>query len=234
MHFLRYFLAAWLEFGTVTVCFLYWLAKRAARHIDTLDKPLLDQDSFQQLLSAAFTLQEQNCTLVNETKVDFSQTVSLRPEPMQMAHSDLEPSASRTRSAVPNSRDTRIPDEFFWNVAAAIAMVSLFALLFVSSHDRLSPLPANLEVIQQEVPFRRVLAQSDEVSTKAMAREPPAMKIGRNEQTVDAEKPGRSVPVAAHKNIVHLTRHSSYESEADMVAPDTVVRYRRMRSSVVP
>jgi hypothetical protein len=227
MHLLRFLLAAWLEFGIVTVFFLYCLAKRAARPIDALDKPVLDRDSFQQLLSAAFTLQERNRSLVQETDVDSSQTVLLRPEPVLMAQSDLGPLASRTHSAVPNSRDRRIPDEFFWKVATAIAMVSLFALLIVSSHDRLSPLPARLEVIQQEVPFPKALAQSDEISTKTITMEPQATKLGPNEQTVDAGKPGRSVPASAHKKSVNLTRHSIYESEADMVAPDTVVRYGR-------
>jgi hypothetical protein len=229
MHLLRLFLAVWIEFGIVTVFFLYWLVTRTARHINTLDKPVLDQDSFQQLLAAAYTLQEKNRSLVKETKADSSQTVSLRPEPVQMAHSDLEASAQRNGSMVPTSRDRRIPgsDEFFWRVATAVTMVSLFALLLVSSHDRLSPLPARLEVIQQEVPLRRVLPQSDEVGTKTITMEPQATKSGPNKQTLDADKTGRSVPAAAHQKIVNPTRHSIYESEADMVAPDTVVRYSR-------
>jgi hypothetical protein len=232
MHLLRLFLAIWIEFGFVTVLFLYWLVTRTARHINTLDKPVLDQDSFQQLLSATYTLHEKNRSLVKETKAESSQTVSLRPEPVQMTHSDLEPLASLTHSAVPNSRDRRIPrsDEFFWRVARAVAMISLFALLLVSSHDRLSPLPARLEVIQQEVPLRRVLLQSDEVGTKTITMEPQATKTGPNEQTVDADKPGKGVPAAAHKKIVNPTRHFTYESEADMVAPDTVVRYGRRPS----
>jgi hypothetical protein len=167
--------------------------------------------------------------MVKETKADSYQTVSLWPEPVQMAHSDLEPSAHLNGSLVPSSRDRRIPrsDEFFWRVATAVAMISLFALLLVSSHDRLSPLPARLEVIQQEVPLRRGLPQSDEVGTKTITMEPLATKTGWNEQTLDADKPGTSVPAAAHKKIVNPTRHSTYESEADMVAPDTVVRYSR-------
>jgi hypothetical protein len=229
MHLLRLFLAVWIEFGVVTVFFLYWLVTRTARHINTLDKPVLDQDSFQQLLSAAYTLQEKNRSLVQETKADSSQRVSLRPEPVQMAHSDLEPSAHLNGSVVPTSRDRRIPgsDECFWRVATAVAMVSLFALLVVSSHDRLSPLPARLEVIQQEVPLPRVPPQSDEVGTKTITMEPQATKSGPNRQTLDADKPGRSVPAPAHQKIVNPTRHSIYESEADMVAPDTVVRYSR-------
>ena len=186
MHLLRLFLAIWIEFGFVTVLFLYWLVTRTARHINTLDKSILDQDSFQQLQSAAYTLQEKNRSLVKETKADSSQTVSLRPEPVQMAHSDLEPSAHFNGSVVPISRDRRIPRsyEFFWRVATVVAMVSLFTLLLIGSHDRLSPLPARLEVIQQEVPLRRVLPQSDEVGTKTITMEPPATKTGPNQQTL--------------------------------------------------
>jgi hypothetical protein len=229
MHLLRSFLAAWIEFGIVTVFFLYWLVTRTARHINRLDKPVLDQNTFQQLLAAAYTLQEKNRSLVKKTKADSSKTVSLRPEPVQMAHSDPEPSAHLNGSAVPTCRDRRIPgsEEFFWRVATAIAMVSLFALLLVTSHNRLSPLPARLEVIQQEVPLRRVLLQCDEVGTNTITMEPQATKTGPDEQTLDADKPGRSVPAAAQKKIVNPPRHSIYDSEADMVAPDTVVRYGR-------
>jgi hypothetical protein len=229
MHLVRLFLAAWIDLGIVTVFFLYWLVTRTARHINTLDKPILDQDSFQQLLSAAYALQEKNASLIKEAKVDSSQKVSLQPEPVQVTQSDLEPSAHLNDSAVPRSRGSRIPrsDEFFWRVATAAAMVSLFALLLVSSHDRLSPLPARLEVIQQEVPLRRVPPQSDAVGTKAITMEPQATKTGPDEQTLDADKPRRSVSAVAHKKIMNSTRHSNYESEADMVAPDTVVRYGR-------
>jgi hypothetical protein len=56
MHLLRWLLAIWIEFGIVTVFFLYWLVKRTAQRIATLDKPVLNQDSFQQLLSGAYTM----------------------------------------------------------------------------------------------------------------------------------------------------------------------------------
>jgi hypothetical protein len=229
MHLLRSLLAAWIEFGIATVFFLYWLVTRTARQVNTLDKPVLDQDSFQQLLSAAYSLQEKNRSLLEETKADSSQTVSLRPEPVQIAHSDLEPSAHFNGLAAPTSRVRRIPrsDEFFWKVATALAMISLFALFLIISHDRLSPLPAKLEVIQQEVPLRKALPQSNEVGTKTITMEPQPTKARPDEQTLDPDKPGRTVPVAVHKKIVNRNRHSSYESEADMVAPDTVVRYSR-------
>ena len=47
--------------------FLFWLCKRTARCTNTIDKPVLDQETFQQLLAAAYTLQEQNCLPVKET-----------------------------------------------------------------------------------------------------------------------------------------------------------------------
>jgi hypothetical protein len=152
MHFLRLLLATWLEIGIVTVFFLFWLCKRTVSRINTLDKPVLDQDTFQQLLAAAYTLQEQNRLPVNETKADSSQAVSLRPKSLPMTQSEVEPLASLNASAVPSSRDKRIPrsDEFFWRVATAVAMAALFALLLVTSHHRLSALPARLEVVQQE------------------------------------------------------------------------------------
>jgi hypothetical protein len=124
MHLLRLFSTVWIEFGIVTVFFLYWLVTRTARYVNTLDKPVLNQDSFQQLLSAAYTMQEKNRSLVKETKADSSQTVSLRPEPMQIAQSDLEPLVSRIHLTVPNARDRRIPrsDKFFWRIATAVAI----------------------------------------------------------------------------------------------------------------
>jgi hypothetical protein len=228
MHFLRFFLMAWLALGIITVFFLFWLCKRTAQRTNILHRPVLDQDAFQQLLAAAYALQEQNRLPVKETRTDSSQTVSLPLESVPMAESDFEPLASLNDSAVPSSRDRRTPqsDEFFWRVATAIAMAALFALLLGASLDRLSPRPAGLEVIQQELPFRRVLPQSGGVATKTIVMEPQATKTGTNERTV-ADSHGRSAPAPGRKTIVKRTRHSIYESEADVVAQDTVVRYGR-------
>jgi hypothetical protein len=225
MHFLQLSLATWLALGTVTLFFLFWLYKRTARRINTLDKPALDQDTFQQLLAAAYTLQEQNRDPVKDSEADSSRTVSLALESAPIAQYDVEPLTSLNDSAVPGSRDRRPPrsDEFFWRVATAVAMAAVFALLLVSSTDRLSPLPAR-RVVQQQEPLRRVVA------TKAIVMEPQATKTRPNQRTVDADKSGRSTPTPTRKT--NPTRHSAYESEADMVAPDTVMRYGRRRPSV--
>ena len=233
MHVLRLLFAAWLALGIVSVFFLFWLCKRTARRASTIDKPVLDQSMFQQLLAAAYTLQEQNRLSVKETKADSSRTVSLPLASVPMAQSDVATLAPLNGSAVPRSRGKRTPrsDEFFWRVATAIVMVALFALLLVSSVDRLSPLPARLEVLPQEVPFHKVLPQSGGAATNAILMEPQATKTDPSERKVDADKRERSELAPAQKTIVNSTRHSLYESEADMVAPDTVVHYGRRAAS---
>ena len=129
-------------------------------------------------------------------------------------------------------------NELFWRAATAVAMAAVSALLLGASIHRLSPLPAGLalpsEKVQQQVPFRRtkrivtVPAQRGGVGTKTIVMEPQARKSGSTERTVVADKPpeSRATPASPRKTIVNPTRvHSAYESEADMVAPDTVVRY---------
>jgi hypothetical protein len=227
MHPLRLFFAAWLALGTATVFFLFWLCKRTAERIKTLDQPVLDQpvldqpvldqETFQQLLAAAYTLQQQNPQPVKETKADSSRRVSLPLRPAPIAQHHVERLASLSHSVVASARYRRIlqSDEFFWRFATVAAMAAIFALLLVASTDRLSPLPAGL-VIQQQEPLRRVV-------TKAVVMEPQATKTRPSQRTVDADKSGRSATAPIRK--MNLTRHSIYESEADMVAPDTVMRY---------
>jgi hypothetical protein len=163
---LRSFLAAWLEFGIISVFFLYWLVKRTTQHVDRLDKPVLDQNTFQQLLAAAYTLKEQNHSLVKEAQADCAQTALLTELPVEsvLPASDVEQSAPFNTSTVPSSRARTVrrptpqSEVFFWRIATAIAMAAVSALLLVASSDQLSPLPSQLvlssDVVQQQVPFR--------------------------------------------------------------------------------
>lgn len=232
MHLLRIFFVAWLELGIVTVFFLFWLCKRTAQRVKPLGKPILDQDTFQQLLAAAYTLQEQDRYPGKEIKAAYARTVSLPVESIPMSQSDVELLPSLNDSAVPSARDRRNPrsDEFFWKIATGVAMSSLFALILVTSLDRLPPLPAGQKLVQQEVPFNRVLPQNSGVAAKTIMNQPQTTRINNS---VVADKPGRSTATPPHKTIVNPTRHSTYESEADMVAPDTVMRYGG-RASLAP
>ena len=90
-------------------------------------------------------------------------------------------------------------NESFWRTATVVALAAVLCLLLGASVHRLSPLPGGLslpsEVVQQQVPLQRT-------------------------------KPVATVLASDRKPIVTPNRlHSTYSSEADMVAEDTVVRY---------
>jgi len=218
MHLLRLFLTAWLSLGIVSVFFLFWLCKLTAQPTNAQDKPVLDQEAFQQLLAAACTLQEHNDRKLVKEAANSPLTVSPPPEPL----ADSELPLARNRMV---RRPTPHSDEFFWRIATVVAMAAVSALLLVASSDRRSPVPAGLVVVQQQVPFRRGVA------SKTIVMEPQATKTGPTGRTVDADKPGRSAP--ARKKTVNPKRHSIYESEADMVAQDTVVRYGRRAAMLI-
>jgi hypothetical protein len=67
------------------------------------------------------------------------------------------------------------------------------------------------------------LAQGSTVGAKMVMMEPEATSTGTIDRTVDADEPRSS----GHQTFVNPARHFIYESEADMVAPDTMVRYGR-------
>jgi hypothetical protein len=225
MQLLRLLFAAWLAVGTATVFFLFWLCKRTAGRITTLDKPVLDEDTFQQLLAAAYTLQEQHSQSVKKTEADSSRTVSLPLESISMAQSNVALLASLNHSPVPTSGERRTrSDQFFWRVATAVAAAAVFGLLLVASTDRLSTIPAGLEMVHQEVPLHKALSPNGRAAEKTKMMEPQTMRI---EQSVVADKPRRRATAPTRKTMVNPIRHSIYESEADMVAPDTVTRYRK-------
>ena len=227
MHLLRLFLAAWLVLGILAVFFLFWLCRRTAKRVNALGKPVLDRDAFQQLLAAAYILQEQNHFPAEGTTADSSRTVSVRLKSVPIANFDVDIPPSPDDSIVPSTHEGLIrSDKFFWKIATALATAACITLLWVTSLDRLSPLPAGLELVHQGAPFHERLPRST-VGTQMQPR------VTAIENPVVAAKPERSTAAPAHKTTVRLTRHSVYESEADMVAPDTVMRYAR-RSSVDP
>ncbi len=118
------------------------------------------------------------------------------------------------------------------------AMSAIFTLLLGASIERLSPLPARVKVsteaTQQQPPFRKaqpvvtVLAHSDGVSAKPSEIEPDvAPKKVLTEPIVGAELPAKEGTTIGRtqKTAVHRTRPSVYDSEADLVAPNIIVRY---------
>jgi hypothetical protein len=194
---------------------------------NTLDKPVLDQETFQQLLAAAYTMQEQNHLAVEKIKGDSTPIVSCTDLASAVPQSDVDPLASPNCSRV--RRPVSESDELFWRVATVAAMAAVLALLLVGSVNRLSPLPPGLslppEVLQRQLPFRRaqptltVLLQNGGVGTKTVVIEPDApATTAPNEQIVVADQPRGmgATPDSVQKTIVNSNRaHSIYESEAD-------------------
>ncbi len=159
-----------------------------------------------------------------------------KPAPLMMPVCQAVPNArSGSRDRAMRSRISQ-RTELFWSAATVAALAAVSALLMGGSIHRLSPLPASLtlpsEVLGQPVPFRRakrigaVLAQSGGAGTKTMVMEPDATKSEPTAAVVADESPRRSAtPGSGHKTILGPKHHSSHESEGEIVAQDTVVRY---------
>jgi hypothetical protein len=170
------------------------------RRTNTLHKPVLDHETFQQLLAAAYTLQAQNDRkLGKKASADYPET--------------LHDAVPRSRHRIASRRVSQ-SDELFSRVATLTAMAAVSALVLIVSVGRLSPLPSGLEAVQQEVPFRRAVA------AKSVVVQPEAARITDGMVEADGQ----------HGTTTNL--HATCESEADVVAPDTVVRYDTR--SVVP
>lgn len=210
------------------------------------DKPVLDLETFQQLLAAAYTLQESSCRLVlKEAKLDSPPiplgTLEAEATKRQASKATQRKLARALRKVATGSRG-KMPgrpvtqsNELFWTVSTLVAIT---ALLLFGSLVRLSPLPAELalpsEMAQQPLPFQNskgmATAQTSGVGQRPVATDPQRKaNPGPNEQNGLAEQPPgiKGVnPASAGRTIVSPNPvRSAYESEADVVAENTVVRY---------
>jgi len=217
------------------------------------DKPVLDQAAFQYLLAAAYALQEENSRhRAKQDREDFPPT--LVDHGLDLAQGVLETegftqggsttaqamgagavrkSVRGSRGKMQNTQSAR-RDELFWRAARVLAMAAVVALLLVASIDRLSPFPSELalplDVLQQPEPFHKAkrvmtsLAQSKGGDRKAIATQPHLMAQPEPaEPIVVSDDPAGSGadPAPAGNAVIH----SAYESEADMVARNIVVRH---------
>jgi hypothetical protein len=164
-------------------------------------------------------------------------TQSKPAQPMLPVHRPV-PAAKRSSCYGTVRRRISHGNELFWKVTTVAAITAVLVLLLGTSIDSLSPLPAGLaltsEEFRQQVPFQRatpivtVLARSG-ADTKTIAMEPQATNTRSPEQTVAPKKAagGSTTPASAKKTAVSPNLvASAYESEADVVAPDTVTRYK--------
>lgn len=191
------------------------------------DKPVLDERTFQRLLTAAYMLQQHNDHLLSqELKADYAQTflhataaatagsipaiplvseIATHPEPPTEAvprgpvHLALV--ANRYRNF---RRRFSLTDEVFWKAATAVAVAAVSTLLLGAAVLRSSPLPAGLALP----------SQTRMAGRKALVADLPAASAAQAEAA--AQPPARRV---------------KRSPEADIIAEDTVIRYGRRSAS---
>jgi hypothetical protein len=217
-----------------------------------LHKPVLDECAFHQLLSAAYTLQQQNG--IEKVRVDVPNALA------EKMSAELEHEPSQTASLKPHStiparvtppvhfpvltaahamvhRRVNESNEFFWGIATAVATASVSVLLLGASINHFSPLPAGLaptsEAVQRQTPSRRatpittILDQSSGAGSETVATEPDAATEDAPVPQMAVDQSARSKPRSVHKKTLNRRRHSAHTREADIIAPNTVVRYGR-------
>jgi len=149
---------------------------------NTIGKPVLDQDAFQQLLAAAYTLQTQNdrlltnCAEADGCLLDLSKQIRVPDAISEPPLSKAPMSDPTTRCGSDRWRSTLKmqvfrSNELFWRTATAIAAIAVGTLLLGESVNSRAPLPECIslppEIAQQEIPFNRVNRQDTESGRQA-------------------------------------------------------------------
>ena len=201
-------------------------------------KPVSDERTFQQLLLAAYLLQQHNDRLLakspgtgytqalsNATVAEYVETPSaaaLTPETMSdpVLPRERSPLAHRADRYRALSKRFALTDELFWKTATFVAVAAVSTLILAAVH-RFSPLPTSLtsgtEVVEQQTPFQKarpivtVPTETGAFGAKTMTDQQPASRVD---------------PDSAQRTIVKPDfPRSAKRSEVDIVAEDTVVRY---------
>lgn len=201
------------------------------------DPPVLDEGTFQQLLAAAYTLQEQAGRLLLSVVPESVRPVSALEPALRVAPADVGPSPPRRDRALFRGtvgKRILLTDELFWKAATVAALAAVSTLLLAATVHRFSPLPAGLwpalDVVQRPALIQRhistVPAQTCSDGTEMVAM--PAKATARDTLTKTGQPTASRVkPASAQKTIVKLDRpRHTHLDEADVVAEDTVIRYR--------
>jgi hypothetical protein len=184
------------------------LADLKREQSSTLAKPALNEETFQRLLSAAYTLQQHNGRrLVNQPTQQAAAFRAAVPETAtfkrpQSKPAQLLPLIQRAVSKATNVHRYRMgrrrisqSNELLWRTATVIAIAAVLALLLVGTATVVTETPAET-------------------------------KTRRTDRTVVVGQPrAREIPATARETTVKPKPHYTYENEADVVAKDTVVRY---------
>jgi hypothetical protein len=201
----------------------------------TQDPPVLDEGTFQQLLAAAYTLQQSHGLLLSAVPETVRQASSLQPA-LRVTRAEVEalqPSRTQVHFLKTVGKQILPSDELFWKTATVVALIAVSALLLAATVHRFSPLPASLsrpvDVIPRSGPPQKHLttvpAQSCAGDTETGATKlSPAKTAAQPTPTVASEPAAnRTKPASPQKSTVKP--HRIHNEEADVVAEDTVIRY---------
>jgi hypothetical protein len=210
--------------------------------------PLLDQETFQQLLAAAYTLQEQNRhPRVKETRAEpFASVMVLPPgsevQPRQhlTAPTQLRARPSNRRMVL---RQVSRGNQAFSRAATAVAVAAVLALLLGASVGRLSPIPAGLtlpsEIVEQQPPFQHTTSTvtvppQNSVDVKTVGIEPDAAtNTAPIDHEVVSDQPSEGTHEPSRKTTPNHTR-SVYQDEEDVVAQNAAVHYAARTAAGAP
>jgi len=161
------------------------------------EKPVLDPESFQHLLAAAFILQGQNdhCP-ANSIRGDHTRTFAIQRIVQKRTPSLRKPSLQQSML----KPLAQFANPRMWRTVEALAVATVFCMMIGVSLPRVSALRAN--------PPRPVMAgiQTARSSTPKVAK-----VLGRSQQCIGTLN----------------SRRSTHNGEAKVVAKDIIIRYHR-------
>ena len=163
----------------------------------SIEKPVLDPESFQRLLAAAFILQSQNdpCP-AKPIGGGHPRTFAIQGIVQKRTPSLRKPSLQRSRL----KRLAQFTNPRLWRTVETLAVASVFCMMIGISLRRVSPLPGN--------PSRPVMAEAPTASSST----PLAAKV---------------LGLSQERIATLNSRRSTDNGEAGVVAKDIIIRYHR-------
>ena len=165
------------------------------------------------------------------------------PEPIRVVQLPVVPDRAGFRGYKVLCKRIFSNDKVFWRTTTVAGLAAIAALLLVASAQHFSPVPAELVQssgdIRQQVPFAKtkrsvkIQAQTKKVAPASPAVTKVEAPAAKPVVAVEPPSPGTGANNLAESKVTLAStkvrskgrRRSSYSSEADIVAEDTVVRY---------
>ena len=210
------------------------------------DRPVLDERMFQQLLAAAYTLQERpyRPRVVPVTPQTVAPAMSQVAPMLTVARPENKPSQalndSPTRPVLelPQPRLTHLThqpcrarvasrrflltDDLFWKAATAVTVAAVSALLLGASFHRFSPLPSALSETPQAV-HQQAPRGTEHIVTVPAQPWPSAKEAVGTVLSTTVQAATRTVPTAPGQVLANLAIAAT--------AQKTVVRPKRLHST---